>query len=177
MTPLHKIVTSKLWQEYEEHSREISSVCRTLTEILGMSEHDQQKYCAAGLTHDIGRAVIMIAGEPKAASLVGTSPDRLDEIVKSEEEAYGMNHCHIGEKLYKKWRVSKIMSEGILRHHTPIVDDDVCLPGAIIFVSHFVTMSDFTGEIIAKMLPNNLLDALHLTPKDIDQARKKLETY
>ena len=169
-----KIVESKLWHEYEQHSRDISAVCRKLSEILGMSEHDQHKYCAAGLTHDIGRAVIMLAGEPSAASLVGTSPDKLDEIVKSEEEIYGMNHCHIGEKLFKKWRVSKIMSEGILRHHSPMVDDDFCLPGAIIFVSHFVTMSDFTGEIIAKMLPTNLLDALHLKPKDIDDARKEL---
>ena len=169
-----KIVESRLWHDYEKHSRDISVVCSTLSEILGMSPHDRQKMCAAGLTHDIGRAVIMLAGEPSAASLVGTSPDKLDEIVETEEEIYGMNHCHIGEKLFKKWRVSKIMSEGILRHHTPFVDDDFCQPGAIIFVSHFVTMSDFTGEIIAKMLPANLLDAMHLSPKDIDQARKIL---
>jgi HD-like signal output (HDOD) protein len=172
-----EIVSSKHWHDYEQHSLEISLGCRTLSGILGMSEHDQQRYCAAGLTHDIGRAVIMLAGEPQAGTLVGTSPDKLNEIVKSEEEAYGMNHCHLGERLFKRWRVSKIMSEGILRHHTPMVDDDFCLPGAIIFVSHFLTMSDFTGEIIANMLPRDLLDALHLGPRDIDKARKEMARY
>lgn len=169
-----RIVESKMWHDYEDHSREIAAVCRTLTGVLGMSEHDQQRYCAAGLTHDIGRAAIMLAGDPGAATLVGTSPDKLDEIIRKEEEIYGMNHCHIGEKLFRKWHVSKIMSDGILRHHTPLVDDDFCLPGAVIFVAHFVTMSDFTGEIIARMLPANLLDALHLHPRDIDNARKEL---
>ena len=139
-----------------------------------MSKHDQQWLCAAGLTHDIGRAVIMLAGDPTAADLVGTSPDKLHEIVENEEEVYGMNHCQIGERLFKNWHTSKIMREGILRHYTPMIDDDVSSPGALIFVSHFVTMSDFTGEIIANMLPSDLLDALHLTPADIDEARKEL---
>jgi HD-like signal output (HDOD) protein len=132
-------------------------------------------YCVAGLTHDIGRAVIMLAGERDAATLVGTSPDKLEEIVANEQAIYGMNHCNIGESLFSKWRVSKIMSEGILRHHSPMVDDDFCLPGAIIFVSHFVTMSDFTGEIIAKMLPQRLLNALHLSPSAIDTVRRTLQ--
>ncbi len=169
------IVTTSKWHDYEQHSREISMVCRTLATVLGMSEHEQQMYCAAGLTHDIGRAVIMLAGEQDAATLVGTSPDKLEEIVANEQEIYGMNHCHIGERLFSKWRVSGIMTEGIMRHHSPMVDDDFCLPGAIIFVSHFVTMSDFTGEIIAKMLPANLLDALHLSPRAIDEARRMLQ--
>jgi len=168
------VVLSQHWHDYEEHSREISLVCRTLTRILGMPEHEQQRYCAAGLTHDIGRAVIMLAGDSSAASLVGTSPDKLDEIIAGEEEVYGMNHCQIGSQLFSKWRVSKIMNEGILRHHSPMIDDDFSLPGAIIFVSHFVTMSDMTGEIIANMLPAMLLKALSMGPKEIEQARAEL---
>ncbi len=168
------VVLSKHWHDYEDHSREISQVCRTLTRILGMPEHEQQRYCAAGLTHDIGRAVIMLAGAPDAATLVGTSPEKLDEIVADEEEVYGMNHCQIGEQLFRKWRVSKVMSEGILRHHSPMVEDDFNLPGAIIFVSHFVAMSDLTGDIIAHMLPDNLLGELNMGPREIEQARKEL---
>lgn len=166
------IVESRHWHDYEQHSREISIACRALSSVMGLSEHEQQRYCTAGLTHDIGRAVIMLAGEPDAAALVGTSPDRLDEIIADEEKIYGLNHCSIGERLFKKWHVSKIMSEGILRHHTPMLEDDLCLPGAVIFISHFVTMSDMTGEIIAKMLPERLLKAMHLTGRDIEAARE-----
>ena len=49
---------------------------------------------------NIGRAVIMVAGDPGAASLLGTTPDALARLVREEKAAYGMNHCEIGERLF-----------------------------------------------------------------------------
>ena len=70
-------------------------------------------------------------------------------IVHEEREILGMDRCIVGEQICKKWSFSSFMQEGILRHHTPLLDDDFSYLGAIIFLAHFVTNSDFTGEMIS----------------------------
>lgn len=68
------------------------------------------------------------------------------------------------------------MQEGIRRHHTPLLANDFSLPGALIFVSHFVTMSDFTGEIIANMLGPKLLDRLDMDASLLMEAQSRYES-
>lgn len=168
---LHKqFVTDALWNEYVAHARAISRSCRILAEMRGLSREDCEMNTVAGLTHDIGRVIIMIAADSQHAELLGTSPGRMRQVVRDEEEAYGLNHCEVGEQLFQNWGFSEIMKEGILRHHTPLLADDFSRPGAIIFVSHFITMSDFTGETIAKMLGPRLLERLDITQNELDEA-------
>ena len=161
----------KQWTDYVRHSREISSICTILAELAGLTAPQQERYTVAGLTHDIGRVVIMVAAQNTSASLLGTSPDQMASIVADEEAAYGMDHCRIGHALFRRWGFSDDMQAGILRHHAPLLKQDFCFPGGLIFVSHFVTMSDFTGAIIAKMLPAELLRRLGLTAAEMDRAR------
>ena len=47
------------------------------------------------------------------------------------------------------------------------------LPGTLTFLAHFVSASDFTGDILASMLPAEILDSLHLEPDDFHQARRQ----
>ncbi|MFA6290366.1 MAG: HDOD domain-containing protein [Victivallales bacterium] len=161
----------KGWQEYVMHSQSISRSCRILAELKGMPEHRRSTFSAAGLTHDIGRVVIMIATDTRQASLMGTLPEYMEQVVKDEEEAYGLNHCVVGNDLFQRWNFSPLQQEGILRHHTPLLGDDFSYPGAVIFVSHFISMSDFTGEIIAKMLGERVLNLLGLSHSDLQEAK------
>lgn len=165
-------VSAKTWTDYERHGCEIAEACTLLARRLRLSSHACQMYTVAGLTHDIGRAVIMIALDAASASLVGTLPEAMARIVQDERQAYGMNHCEIGARIFHNWHFSPLLLEGILRHHTPLLDHDFSFP--LIFVSHFVTMSDFTGEIIAHMLPAELLGKLGLTAEDLDAAAHTL---
>lgn len=149
--------------------------CRILAELRGLSQSECETYTVAGLTHDIGRVIIMIAADCRNASLLGTSPELMSQIVHDENEAYGLNHCDVGELLFRKWRFSTVMQEGILRHHTPLLSDDFSRPSAIIFVSHFVTMSDFTGEIVARMLGPRLLERLDMEQSELAEAKRLYE--
>lgn len=160
------------WQEYVKHSQAISKSCRILAELKGLPEHMHATFGAAGLTHDIGRVVIMIATDSRQASLMGTLPEHMRQIVKDEEEAYGLNHCVVGYDLFNRWNFSPLLQEGILRHHTPLVGEDFSYPGAMIFVAHFISMSDFTGEIIARILGEHVLNFLGLTHSDLQNARE-----
>lgn len=161
-----------LWTPYVRHSREISSICAILTGLMDLPRSAREMHTLAGLMHDIGRVVMMVAAKGRTASLIGASPDRMTAIVASEQAAYGMDHCRIGYELFRKWGMAESLQEGILRHHSPLIHHDFSYPGAIIFVSHFVTLSDFTGEIIAGLLPTDILPKLNLKPSDLDAARK-----
>ena len=159
--------------EYFAHSREISRTCRILADMAGLPMRERQMYSVAGLLHDIGRLIIMIAADRTAAPLMGTSWDEMTTIVQSEQEVLGMNHCDVGREICGKWSFSPIMQEGVLRHHTPLVKGDFSFPGALIFVAHFVAASDFTGEILARIVPADLFSRLLLSPADIERARDR----
>ena len=160
------------WDEYIQHSRDIARSCSALSAVAGTSGSARGMSDVAGLTHDIGRLVIMMAANDTTASLLRMDPESMLTVVGTETAAYGMDHCHIGQELFRKWGLSPLMQNGILRHHSPLLHDDFSPSGAIIFVAHFVTMSDFTGSIIAKMLPGELLARMGLTASDLDQARR-----
>jgi len=158
--------------DYFIHSQEISLGCRVLSELSGVKQHGCEVLSVAGLIHDIGRLVILLASNKTSARLMGTPWNKMKSIVEDEKDLLGMNHCVIGERICKRWRFSDYMQEGILRHHSPLINDDFSYLGGMIFITHFVTYSDFTGEMLSTMLPIELCDRLGLAPNDIEKARE-----
>ena len=159
--------------DYFMHSQEISLGCRILSELSGVKQHGCEVLSVAGLIHDIGRLVILLASNKMSARLMGTPWDKMQSIVSDEKDLLGMDHCIIGELICKKWRFSGYMQEGILRHHSPLINHDFSYLGGMIFITHFVTCSDFTGEMLRTMLPIELCDRLGLGPNDIEKAREE----
>jgi HD-like signal output (HDOD) protein len=167
----------KYLDEYFDHSRDISLCCRILAELRDMSAHQRDMYAVMGLIHDIGRLIILMASDKKASHLMGTSWQKMKSIVDDESEILGLNHCEVGMQLCHKWHFSKLMQEGVLRHHTPLVKKDFSYPGGLIFVSHFVSFSDFTGQIISTTLGKELLDLLKLTEREFIEAQQIYELH
>jgi len=162
--------------DYFAHSREISRAVRLLADLTGLPQHVRQMYSVAGLIHDLGRLVIMIAAGKTSAPLMGTSCDQMTTLIHSEQDVLGMNHCVVGREVCRNWSFSPDLQEGVLRHHTPLVNDDFSYPGALIFLAHFVAGSDFTGEIIAGILPPAIFDRFGLTTGNFDTARARYQT-
>jgi HD-like signal output (HDOD) protein len=159
--------------EYFRHSQEISLSCRVLSQVSGTKQRGCEVLSVAGLIHDIGRLVILLASNSTATHLLGTPWDKMRSIVREERDLLGMDHCVVGMQICKKWCFSPFMQEGVLRHHSPLIDDDFSYLGAMIFVAHFVACSDFTGETLRCMLPTELHDRLGLSADDIERARKE----
>jgi len=139
--------------QYYSHGTEISLACRVLAEAAGLSEHQRSMYAVAGLIHDIGRLVILLASNNLTAPLMGNNLDSLFSITKEEKAVIGMNHCDIGGQICSNWSFSAVLCEGVLRHHTPVLKENFSIPGAVIFLAHFVSASDFTGKILRRMTP------------------------
>ena len=159
--------------EYFAHSREISAACRILAEKARLPLHECETYAVGGLIHDIGRLVILLVSDQLAAPLAGTHWNKMRSMVDDERELLGMNHCEVGMQICLRWNLSPFMQELVLRHHTPFIDSEFSYPGALTFLAHFVSASDFTGDILASMLPAEILDSLHLEPDDFHQARRE----
>lgn len=158
--------------QYFAHSREIALTCRALAEIAGLPLATCELYSVAGLIHDIGRLVMLIATDDWGAQLMGTTADQMLAIVRDEERLAGLNHCDIGMQICTQWNFTPLLNEGVLRHHTPKGKDDFSRPGAMIFLAHFVGSSDFTGEIISRIVPPSLFQELGLAPQALLEARR-----
>ena len=138
-----------------------------------MKQHGREVLTIAGLIHDIGRLIILLASKETTAHLLGTPWNKMKSIIHEEKEILGMDHCIVGEQICKKWSFSMYMQEGILRHHTPLIEDDFNYLGAMIFLAHFVTCSDFTGEMLSRVLPIELCKKLDIDMNAFDTARNE----
>ena len=161
----------KYLNEYLDHSEDISIGCRILAEISGMQQEEREMYTVAGLIHDIGRLAIMVASNRTSAHVLGTLWDKMASVVHDEKATLGMNHCDVGMRICQKWNFSPIIQEGVLRHHTPLINSDFSLPGALIFVSHFLSASDPSGDILSTLSAAEIVTNLNLSAANFDRAR------
>jgi len=161
----------KYLNEYVDHSEEISIGCRILTEMSGLPRDECEVYSLAGLIHDVGRLAILVASDKAGAHVLGTLWDKMSLVVQEEKKALGTNHCEVGMRICQKWNLSPAIQEGVLRHHTPLVDSDFNFAGALIFISHFLSASDPSGDIISTAFPSELLTRLNLNNSDFDKAK------
>ncbi len=162
----------KYLNEYFEHSRQISRACRALAGVTGLDIHNTRMYSVAGLIHDIGRLVILLASSQTSARLLGTDWEQMTTITDSERDLAGMDHCRVGMRLCRKWNFTHILQQGVLRHHSPIDRTDISVPGSVIFIAHFLSASDFTGEILEQNMPRDILEHIGLTADKFNRAKQ-----
>ncbi len=161
----------KYLNEYIDHSEDISISCRILGEVSRMPQDELEIYTIAGLIHDVGRLAIMVASNRTSAHVLGTLWDKMASVVHDEKLTLGTNHCDIGMRICRKWNFSPVIQEGVLRHHTPLFDSDFSFAGAIIFISHFLSASDPSGEILSTLIASEVLAKLNLTSTDFNKAK------
>ena len=161
----------KYLNEYIDHSEDISTSCRILAEVSGIPKGELEIYTIAGLIHDVGRLAIMVASNRTSAHVLGTLWDKMASVIHDEKLTLGTNHCDIGMRICRKWNFSPIIQEGVLRHHTPLFDSDFSFAGALIFISHFLSASDPSGEILSTLMASEVLAKLNLTSTDFNKAR------
>ncbi len=161
----------KYLNEYIDHSEDISTSCRILAEVSCLPQDELEIYTLAGLIHDVGRLAIMVASNRTSAHVLGTLWDKMASVIHDEKLTLGTNHCDIGMRICRKWNFSPVIQEGVLRHHTPLFDSDFSFAGAIIFISHFLSASDPSGEILSTLMASEVLAKLNLTSTDFNKAR------
>ena len=168
----------KYLKDYVDHSEDIYITCGILGEICDLPRDQREMYALAGLVHDVGRLAIMVASNKTSSRVLGTLWDRMASIVREEKADLGMDHCDVGARICRRWNFSPVIQEAVQRHHTPLANGDFSFAGALIFISHFVSASDPSGEILATLLATEVLSKLKLSAADFEKARNtyKLRT-
>ena len=162
----------KYLNEYVEHGEEISICCRILTAVSGLARQRSEIYALAGLIHDVGRLAILVGTNRTSAHVLGTMWDKMASVIHDERTDLGTDHCEAGANICRKWNFSLVIQEAVARHHSPLVDSDFSFAGGLIFVSHFVSVSDPSGDIISTALPTELMTRLNLTDSDFSRAKE-----
>ena len=162
----------KYLNEYVDHSEDIYVTCRIVGEICSLPRDEREMYALAGLVHDVGRLAIMVATNKTGARILGTLWDRMVSVVQEEKANLGTNHCDVGSQICRRWNFSPVIQEAVQRHHTPLTNGDFSVAGALIFISHFVSASDPSGEILATLLAAEVLPKLNLTAVDFEKAQE-----
>jgi len=166
----------KYLNDYVDHAEDIYIATDILGEICSLSREKRQMHALAGLVHDVGRLAIIVADNKTSARVLGTLWDRMVSVVHEEKAELGMDHCDVGARICRRWNFSPVIQEAVLRHHSPIMNGDFSFAGSLIFLSHFVSASDPSGEILASLLASNVLRKLDLNPVDFEKARDQYES-
>lgn len=166
----------KYLNDYVDHGEDIYIASDILGGICSLPKEQRQMHALAGLVHDVGRLAIMVAGNKTGARVLGTLWDRMVSVVDEEKAELGMDHCDVGARICRRWNFSPVIQDAVLRHHSPIMNGDFSFAGALIFLSHFVSASDPSGEILASLLASNVLRKLGLNSVDFEKARDQYES-
>ena len=166
----------KYLNDYVNHSEDIYIATDILGGLCSLPAEQRQMHALAGLVHDVGRLAIMVADNKTSGRVLGTLWDRMVSVIHEERAQLGMDHCDVGARICRRWNFSPVIQDAVLRHHSPIMNGDFSFAGALIFLSHFVSTSDPSGEILATLLATKVLSKLDLTPVDFEKARDQYES-
>ncbi|WP_320007458.1 HDOD domain-containing protein [Maridesulfovibrio sp.] len=78
-----------------------------------------EKCFVAGLLHDIGRPVLLIALPEQAIAATAISRHKKALMFKAEQAVTGFNHSELGGMLLRKWNLPFSLVNAVLNHHNP----------------------------------------------------------
>ncbi|OGV52274.1 MAG: hypothetical protein A2017_00750 [Lentisphaerae bacterium GWF2_44_16] len=161
--------------EYLRHSRQISFAVSFICKMLKLSAHDQEVLSVTSLLHDIGRLVITLVTNKQHYSreLFGVSWEDIHKFVLDENELYGIDHAILGMKICSKWQFPDKITRGVRRHHTPLLENDFCFEGFIIFLAELIAVENLPDNVLMKTVPDEIMRKFGIDNSLLIETRSK----
>ncbi len=83
-----------------------------------MNYPNPQEAYLAGLLHDVGRLALISVAPERYVPIFSAHGDE-DELLRREQEAFGLNHAEVGAWLAERWQLHPFLVDAILYHHEP----------------------------------------------------------
>ncbi len=101
------------------HSLATATCTRLLGLKLGVSRDDAAEYFAAGLLHDVGKAVLAVymPDEFERATAMAREPG--EALHRCERAVFGVTHADVGAMLAGKWNLPPDLHDAVAFHHSP----------------------------------------------------------
>jgi HD-like signal output (HDOD) protein len=111
-------------------------------EIASRTWVSRDRAYAAGLLHDVGRIGMMSGYPEKVCRILGADYESAEDVLLSEREALGMDHCEAGWWLSKIWALPEPFWK-ISRHHHKGPNDKTGLEAIVSFSCRLVDSLGF----------------------------------
>ena len=110
-------------QEFLLHALSTAILSRIIAKHNHFPTANLEDYFIAGLLHDFGRIVMVIADPAKYAEVIRRTTESGNYILQSEWEVFGCSHTEVGFELARHWNLSSFIQQALLRHHDPKGND------------------------------------------------------
>ena len=159
--------------DYFLHAEQVSTACAILARRANLVVHDQEVCKVAGLLHNIGKLVVLLATKRWGDPLEGTPWGRWQKEIAEEESEYGLNHCEVGAKLCEKWNFPDKLLKAIRYHHRPILEGKLIPLAAYVYLGEVLAIEDLPVEAVAADFRPEDMKALGLDGEDLRLAREE----
>jgi len=113
---LAKSSSGELQEKFWDHSITTAAACEVLARHTKTAEPEEA--FVAGLLHDIGHHVLLVAVPDEYAQVMAEGPMNT---IENERRIIGMAHTRAGQKLLKQWKLPANLCDAVRFHHTPEV--------------------------------------------------------
>jgi putative nucleotidyltransferase with HDIG domain len=124
-----------------------SVACATIAERSAKwSSFDKDFAYTAGILHDIGRVALATVMPQAYARVVERGADQTQDLLRSEQELCGIDHCQAGRALVTAWNLPEAFLEITSCHHDP----ETNARGAASLVRPSCMLADALGFTVVK---------------------------
>ena len=102
--------------DFWAHSLGVGVIAKTLAQISGITEAEQETYFVAGLLHDLGKIPLANKFPGEYDQVVETVSNNGASLVECEQNIFGVNHLHVGGMIADKWKLNPDMKFAIVGH-------------------------------------------------------------
>jgi len=99
------------------HSLAAGVTARILAANNNIPADGREEYFVGGLLHDIGKIPMMHCFPEDYRHILLVSQQRRQPLYIAEKDALGFDHCHVGQIIAEKWRLSDNLSSALASHH------------------------------------------------------------
>jgi len=99
------------------HSLATGVTARMLAARQGLPSDTREEYFVGGLLHDIGKVPMMHCFPEEYRHVLQESQQRRQSLYNAEKDTLGFDHCHVGQIIAEKWRLSDNLSSALASHH------------------------------------------------------------
>ena len=99
------------------HSLAAGVTARMLAARHGVPLQAREEYFVGGLLHDIGKIPMMHCFPEGYRHILKESQEHRQSLYSAEKDTLGFDHCHVGQIIAEKWRLSDDLSSALALHH------------------------------------------------------------
>lgn len=99
------------------HSLAAGVTARMLAARKGLPSDTREEFFVGGLLHDIGKVPMMHCFPEEYRYILKESQQHRQPLYSAEKETLGFDHCHVGQIIAEKWRLSDNLTSALASHH------------------------------------------------------------